>query len=46
MASGPFRLWQGHLYTVIFEANRGRIDNPHLIYPASFPASQIGSRVG
>jgi nucleoid-associated protein YgaU len=24
---------QGTLYTVIFEANRGRIDNPHLIYP-------------
>jgi nucleoid-associated protein YgaU len=24
---------RGTLYTVIFEANRGRIDNPHLIYP-------------
>jgi hypothetical protein len=24
---------RGMLYTVIFEANRGRIDNPHLIFP-------------
>ncbi|MGE5441812.1 MAG: LysM peptidoglycan-binding domain-containing protein [Bacteroidota bacterium] len=24
---------RGTLYTVIFAANRGRIDNPHLIYP-------------
>jgi nucleoid-associated protein YgaU len=24
---------RGVLYTIIYEANRGRIDNPHLIYP-------------
>ena len=24
---------RGILYTIIYEANRGRIDNPHLIYP-------------
>ena len=33
MASSALGLWSRHLYTVIYEANRGRIDNPNLIYP-------------